>query len=122
MVEKKSQKEPKKEEGLITIDEFFKVQIKVGTIQEAEELPKSKKLLKLIVDLGEERPRQIIAGIKEYYTPEQLIGEQVCVVANLKPAKLMGHISEGMILAAKDENGLTLVGPKTRKKEGTPVK
>ncbi len=121
MVEKKAQ-ESKKEEGLITIDDFFKVQIKVGTIQEAEELPKSKKLLKLMVDLGEERPRQIIAGIKEYYTPKELIGEQVCVVANLKPAKLMGHISEGMILAAKDENGLTLVGPKTRKKEGTPVK
>ena len=121
MVEKKAQ-EPKKEEGIITIDDFFKVQIKVGTIQEAEELPKSKKLLKLMVDLGEERPRQIIAGIKEYYTPQQLIGEQVCVVANLKPAKLMGHISEGMILAAKDENGLTLIGPKTRKKEGTPVK
>ena len=121
MVEKKAQ-EPKKEEGLITIDDFFKVQIKVGTIKEAEELPKSKKLLKLMVDLGEERPRQIIAGIKEYYTPKELIGEQVCVVANLKPAKLMGHISEGMILAAKDENGLTLVGPKTRKKEGTPVK
>ncbi len=121
MVEKKAQ-EPKKEEGLITIDEFFKVQIKVGTIKEAEELPKSKKLLKLMVDLGEERPRQIIAGIKEYYTPKELIGEQVCVVANLKPAKLMGHISEGMILAAKDENGLTLVGPKTSKKEGTPVK
>ncbi len=123
MVEKKAQEpKPKKEEGLITIDEFFKVQIKVGTIKEAEELPKSKKLLKLMVDLGEERPRQIIAGIKEYYTPQQLVGEQVCVVANLKPAKLMGHISEGMILAAKDENGLTLIGPKTRKKEGTPVK
>ncbi len=123
MVEKKEPpKEPKKEESLITIEEFFKTQIKVGTIKEAEELPKSKKLLKLMVDLGEERPRQIIAGIKEYYAPEQLIGEQVCVVANLKPAKLMGHISEGMILAAKDENGLTLVAPKTRTKEGTPVK
>ena len=123
MVEKKEPpKKAKKEEPLITIDEFFKTQIKVGTIQEAKELPKSKKLLKLLVDLGEERPRQIIAGIKEYYTPEQLVGEQVCVVANLKPAKLMGHISEGMILAAKDENGLTLVTPKTRTKEGTPVK
>ncbi|SMC09570.1 methionine--tRNA ligase [Nitratiruptor tergarcus] len=117
------QKTPKtQEEGVITIEDFFKVSIKVGTIKEAEEVPKSKKLLKLLVDLGEEKPRQIIAGIKEFYTPQDLIGEQVCVVANLKPAKLMGYLSEGMVLAARDEEGLTLIGPKTRKKEGTPVK
>ena len=123
MKEEPKQIEEKKEpENIITIDEFFKVQIKVGTIKEAEEVPKSKKLLKLKVDLGEERHRQIVAGIKEYYTPEELVGEQVCVVANLKPAKLMGILSEGMILAAKDEEGLTLVAPKKRKKEGTPVR
>ena len=124
MQEKNAVKEPKKEENqdnIITIDDFFKVKIKVGTVIEAEEVPKSKKLLKLQVDLGEERPRQIVAGIKEFYTPSELVGEQVCVVANLKPAKLMGILSEGMILAARDENGLTLIGPKTRKKEGTPV-
>ncbi|WP_200763914.1 methionine--tRNA ligase [Nitrosophilus alvini] len=123
--EKKRETTPKKapkEEGIITIDDFFKVSLKIGTVIEAEEVPKSKKLLKLRVDLGEERPRQIIAGIKEFYSPEDLIGKQVCVVANLKPAKLMGLLSEGMILAARDENGLSLLMPETTKKPGTPVK
>ncbi|BCD60485.1 MULTISPECIES: methionine--tRNA ligase [unclassified Nitratiruptor] len=122
MKEEKKEETPQKREEYITIEDFFKVSIKVGTVIKAEDLPKSKKLLKLQVDLGEERPRQIIAGIKEYYTPQELVGKQVCVVANLKPAKLMGHISEGMILAAKDEKGLTLVAPMEPKKEGTPVK
>ena len=121
MQEKKPSKE-KKEQNLLTIDEFFKTSIKVGTIIDAQEIPKSKKLLKLQVDLGEDRPRQIIAGIKEYYLPEELLGKQVCVVANLKPAKLMGHLSEGMILAAKDDNGLSLISPLDPKAAGTPVK
>ncbi len=121
-------KEPKKEsksknvEGVITIDEFFKVSLKVGTVVEAEEVPKSKKLLKLQVNLGEERPRQIIAGIKEYYTPDELVDTQVAVVANLKPAKLMGMLSEGMILACSDENGLSLLRPERPKKAGTDIK
>lgn len=119
---KKEEKKINKDEGIITIDEFFKVSIKVGTIIEAAEVPKSKKLLKLKVDLGEERPRQIVAGIKEFYSPDELLQKQVCVVANLKPAKLMGILSEGMILAAKDEDGLTLISPLKRKKPGTPVK
>ncbi|WP_187648356.1 methionine--tRNA ligase [Nitrosophilus labii] len=119
--EKKDNKE-KKIEGIITIEDFFKVSIKVGVIKEVEEVPKSKKLLKLKVDLGEDRPRQIVAGIKEYFTPDELIEKQVCVVANLKPAKLMDILSEGMILAAKDEDGLTLITPMKRKKPGTPVK
>ena len=124
MQEKKPSKENKEQQtqNLITIDEFFKTSIKVGTIIDAQEIPKSKKLLKLQVDLGEERPRQIIAGIKEYYLPEELLGKQVCVVANLKPAKLMGHLSEGMILAAKDDNGLSLISPLDPKAAGTPVK
>jgi len=110
------------EDNIITIDEFFKVQIKVGTVIEAEEVKKSKKLLKLKVDLNEERPRQIVAGIKEHYSPAELLGMQVCVVSNLLPAKLMGIKSEGMILAAKDEEGLTLISPQRKVKEGTPVK
>ena len=124
MQEKKPSKENKEQQtqNLITIDEFFKTSIKVGTIIDAQEIPKSKKLLKLQVDLGEDRPRQIIAGIKEYYLPEELLGKQVCVVANLKPAKLMGHLSEGMILAAKDDNGLSLISPLVPKAAGTPVK
>ena len=93
----------------------------MGTIVEAEEVPKSKKLLRLQVDLGEEKPRQIIAGIKEWYGPTDLVDTQVCVVANLKPAKLMGMLSEGMILAAKDEDGLALIRPEKPKKAGTPI-
>ncbi len=118
---KKSESNEESKAGLITIDEFFKVSLKVGTVVEAEEVPKSKKLLKLQVDLGEERPRQIVAGIKEWYSPSDLVGTQVCVVANLKPAKLMGMVSEGMVLAAKDEDGLSLIRPERPKKAGTAI-
>jgi len=114
----------KKEEptNIITIDEFFKVELKVGEVVVAQEVKKSKKLLRLEVDLGEGRPRQIVAGIKEYYKPEELVGTQVCVVSNLKPAKLMGMVSEGMLLAAKDDEGLSLIRPEKRKKVGTQIK
>jgi methionyl-tRNA synthetase len=109
------------EANLVTIDKFFETTLKIGTIMEAVEVPKSSKLLKLQVDLGEGRYRQILAGIKEYYSAESLIGTQACVVANLKPAKLMGMESEGMLLAAKDENGLHLLRPEAPKKSGTKV-
>jgi len=120
--EKKEIKVEKQDDAnLITIDQFFGTTLKIGTIVEAEEVPKSAKLLKLQVDLGEGRNRQILAGIKEYYSAESLIGTQACVVANLKPAKLMGMESEGMLLAAKDENGLHLLRPEAPKKSGTKV-
>ena len=119
--EQKHEKKESKSEGLITIDQFFQTKLKIGTILEAEEVPKSDRLLKLKVDLGEEKPRQIIAGIKEYYAPQDLIDTQVCVVANLKPAKIMGNLSEGMLLAAKDKEGLVLMRPEKPKKSGTPV-
>ncbi len=114
-------KETKKEEGIITIDQFFQTKLKIGTILEAREVPKSDRLLKLKVDLGEKEPRQIIAGIKEYYKPQELVNTQVCVVANLKPAKIMGNLSQGMLLAAKDKDGLSLMRPEKPKKSGTPV-
>ncbi|WP_375723794.1 methionine--tRNA ligase [Arcobacter sp. KX21116] len=113
--------EPIEEDNLITIDKFFETTLKIGTIVEAEEVPKSKKLLKLQVDLGEGRNRQILAGIKESYSAQELVGTQACVVANLKPAKLMGMISEGMLLAARDENGLNLVRPEKPKVSGTKI-
>lgn len=109
------------EDNLITIDKFFEATIKVGTIIEAQEVPKSSKLLLLKVDLGENRPRQILAGIKEFYSANDLVGTQACVAANLKPAKLMGYVSEGMLLAAKDENGLSLIRPEKPKKIGTKI-
>ena len=111
----------KEDDNLIEIGQFFETSLKVGTVMEAEEVPKSKKLLKLQVDLGEEKPRQVIAGIKEFYSAEELVNTQICVVANLKPAKLMGMMSEGMLLAAKDEDGLCLVRPEKPKKSGTPI-
>jgi methionyl-tRNA synthetase len=116
-----SSKEKESGANLITIDQFFQVQLKVGTVVEAEEVPKSKKLLKLQVDLGEEKPRQIVAGIKEWYSPDDLKGTQVCVVANLKPAKLMGMLSEGMLLAAKDDEGLCLIRPEKPRKPGSAI-
>ena len=119
--ENKEALEPLKLENPITKDDFTKIEIKVGTIIEAEILPKSEKLLKLKVDLGESRARQILAGIKAYYTPTDLIGTQVCVLANLKPAKLMGEISEGMILAAKDDEGLAFIMPQNQRKNGSQI-
>ncbi len=109
------------DDNLIEIGQFFETSLKVGTVLEAEEVPKSKKLLKLKVSLGENDTRQIVAGIREFYPALSLVDTQVCVVANLKPAKLMGIMSEGMLLAAKDEDGLCLVRPEKPKKAGTPI-
>lgn len=96
-------------EGRITIDDFMKVELRVGTVLEAEAVPKSKKLLKLLVDAGTEQ-RTILAGIAEAYTAEQMVGRTIVFVANLEPRKLMGIESNGMVLAASVEGGLpTLV-------------
>lgn len=83
----------------ITIDDFGKVELRVGRIAQCEKLKKSKKLLKIQLEDGE-GTRQILSGIAAWYTPEDLIGKKVLFVANLKPAKLAGELSEGMILAA----------------------
>ena len=112
---------PLEVENAISRDDFMRLDIRVGTILEAEVLPKSDKLLKLKVDLGEARPRQILAGIKEFYSVENLIGMQVCVLANLKPAKLMGQWSEGMILASRDESGLCVIAPQSKKDNGSKI-
>ncbi|NOX16471.1 MAG: methionine--tRNA ligase [Epsilonproteobacteria bacterium] len=120
-VETKTEVKIKEQDSLISIDQFFETKLKIATVLEAVEVPKSKKLLKLQIDIGEEKPRQIIAGIKEYYDAQDLVGTQICVVANLKPAKIMGLRSEGMLLAAKDENGLALIRPETKKQSGSSV-
>ena len=87
-------------EQYITIDDFLKVELRVGEIKVAERIPKADKLLRFEIDLGEEEPRQILAGLAEYYDPEKLIGRKVVVVANLKPRKMRGLESQGMICAA----------------------
>ncbi len=84
---------------IIEYSDFAKVRLKVGKVLEAEPVPNSRKLIKLIVDLGDEK-RQIIAGLAKWYKPDHFVGKNVVVVANLKPKKMAGLLSQGMILAA----------------------
>jgi len=93
------------DDARISIDDFMKVELRVAKVLEAEAVPKSKKLVKLKVDVGSEH-RTIVAGIAEAYPPDQLVGRTIVIVANLKPAKLMGIESNGMVLAASPEGGL----------------
>jgi methionyl-tRNA synthetase len=107
----------------ITIDEFMKIQLKTAKVLAAERVPKSEKLLKLQVSLGEgTEPRQIVAGIGKKYEPEALIGKTIVIVANLKPAKLMGIESQGMVLAAGDSEVRGLVTILEEVDPGTKVK
>lgn len=105
----------------ITIDEFLKVDLRVATVLEAEKMPKADKLLKLQVDLGYEK-RQVISGIAKFYKPEELVGRKVIVVANLKPVKLRGELSQGMILAGSKDDVLTLATVDEKLANGAKVK
>ena len=95
---------PTPDGGKITIDDFAKIDLRVGTVKVAERVPKSDKLLRLEIDIGTE-VRQVVAGIAEAYAPEPLIGRKVVIVANLAPRKLRGLESNGMIVAASLEGG-----------------
>ncbi|MBF0379086.1 MAG: methionine--tRNA ligase [Desulfamplus sp.] len=106
----------------ITIEDFAKIDLRVGTIISAEKMKKANKLLKLKVDLGEQEPRQIIAGIAKSYAPEEVVGRQVIIVANLKPASLMGETSQGMVLAASSNEKLFLAGVESSVESGSQVK
>lgn len=105
---KQPKKEEKKEEKkeAISIDDFFKTDLRVAEILTAEKVEKSKKLIKMTVSLGNGETRTVVSGISEYYQPEELIGKHVIFVSNLKPAKLMGIESQGMILAASKDGSL----------------
>ena len=94
---------------MIEYDDFSKLDLRVGVVRTAEAVAKSKKLLRLTVDVGEAEPRQVLAGISEHYEADQLVGKRVVVVANLKPRKMMGLESQGMVLAASNDEGLTVV-------------
>lgn len=96
--------------SLINIDEFDKADLRVGKIVEAERVEGSDKLLKLQIDLGEEK-RQILAGIGKAYLPEELINKSVVVIINLEPRMMMGLESQGMVLAVKDNNNLSVLFP-----------
>ncbi|WP_024833345.1 methionine--tRNA ligase [Ruminiclostridium josui] len=111
--------EPKEE---ITYDDFTKMQFQIGEIVECAEVPKSKKLLCSQVKIGGQI-RQIVSGIKKHYTPEQMVGKKVMVLVNLKPVKLAGVLSEGMLLCAEDENGeLALMVPEKPMPSGAEIR
>lgn len=126
IVQEKENKPQEKKAAMIDVkpeidyEEFSKVDLRVGRILAAEPVPKSGKLLKLKVDIGEERT--IVAGIGKDYTPEELIGKQILVVANLKPVKLMGVESFGMLLATDTEKGLTVLAFDREAKTGGTVR
>lgn len=113
------------EEEQIDIELFKKVKLRVGQVVSAEMVPKSKKMLKLQVHLGAQLgTRQILSGIAQFYTPEQMVGKKIIVVANLKKAMLMGLESQGMLLAASDEGGtkLSIVDPGADMEPGAEVR
>lgn len=105
---------------MISIDEFRKVELKVATIKSAEPHPNADKLMVLQVDLGSEQ-RQICAGIRNQYAPEELIGKQIVVVANLETARLRGLESQGMLLAASDDGRVILLIPEKAVEPGSKV-
>jgi len=107
---------------LVSIEDFQKIQWKVGTVVSAASVPGSDKLLALEVDLGEGTPRPLVAGIAKVYAPETLVGRQVVVVANLAPRKVFGRESRGMVLAASGEQGPVLLAPVAPVPPGTPVR
>lgn len=107
---------------MITIDQFMETQLKVATVLTAEPVPKSSKLLKLTLDVGEDNPRTIVAGIAQQYAPDAMVGRQVIIVANLQPAKLMGVESQGMVLAASPGDGAVLLAPEHPVPNGTRVR
>ena len=105
-----------------TIDDFQKIEIKVGTVMSVSVVEGADKLYILQVDLGEEKPRQILSGIREYVTSEELINKQFPFVTNLAPRMLRGHESQGMILAGSDDTGLALLNPSKSLKNGTKLR
>jgi methionyl-tRNA synthetase len=114
---------PSESPTTIQYEDFAKVQFRVATILQAEPIEKSKKLVRLQVDLGDEK-RQILAGIKEHYSAEQLVGKQIVIVANLAPREVIkGEVSQGMLLAASDATGkLTLISPSDAIAPGSTVR
>ncbi len=110
-------------DGLIDISQFAAVKMRVAQIKTVEKVEKSNKLYKIQVDVGELGERQIVSGIAKFYTPEQLIGRKIIIVANLKPAMLMGVESQGMLLAASsaDKTQLSLLMPSEEMPIGSTI-
>lgn len=117
----KNEQENAQHKPEITIDDFAKLEFRVGKILECEKVENADKLLKSRIKIGDE-VRTIVSGIAQFYKPEEMVGKSVVVVANLKPAKLRGIMSEGMILCAQDENGLKVVNPEGDIADGAEVR
>jgi methionyl-tRNA synthetase len=117
---KKAKTDGGEPQGLVSFKDFQKLDLRIGVIVAVEEIPGSKKLFKLTVDMGEKRT--VVAGIKGHYEKEDLPGMQVLLLANLEPAKLMGIESQGMLLAAGDKDGLHLMRPDSETTPGAKVK
>ena len=114
-------KKASEDENLISIDSFARVDLRVARVLQVEPHPNADRLLKLQIDLGDER-RQLVAGLAAHYRPEELIGKQIIVVANLEPAKLRGEVSQGMLLAASDEEGVSILMPERPMTPGSRVR
>ena len=106
---------------MVTIEDFKKLELKVGEIKEVQDHPNADRLYVIVVDLGD-KTKQVVAGIKGSYKKEELVGKQVVVVDDLQPAVLRGVESQGMLLAASDETGITIVSPERKMKLGSVVK
>ncbi len=119
-VEKEKIEKTEEPDNLITIDDFKKIDLRTAVILECEKVEKSKKLLKLKIKSGN-KEKQIVAGIAEHYSPEELKGKTIIIVDNLKPSKLMGIESQGMLLAAKKDGKLTIVTTEKSIDDGADV-
>jgi methionine--tRNA ligase beta chain len=106
---------------MISFEDFQKIDLRIGKILEVEKIEESEKLLKLIVDLGNEK-RQLVAGIAKYYRPEDLVGKEIVVVANLEPKKIMGIESQGMLLAADVEGEPVILIPEKEIPPGSIIR
>jgi methionyl-tRNA synthetase len=107
--------------NMLNIEDFAKLDIRIGEIVSVEIVPDTDKLLELKVDFGEEEPRTIVSGISQYYSPEDLTGRQAPFVTNLEPREIKGILSQGMILAVGNSKGITLLNVDSRVENGSKV-
>ncbi len=109
-------------QSYVSMDEFSKLDIRIGLVKEASAVLGSSKLVKLLIDLGDLGVRQVIAGIGLWYKPQELIGKQVAIVVNMQPKKILGFVSEGMILAADTASGPVLLTVEKSVEPGSKVR
>lgn len=122
MMKNNMQEEVKKENKYISIDDFAKVEIKLGTVLEASIVEGSEKLYKLSVDFAEDRPRTVFSGIRKFVSIDDIVGKQMPFVTNLEPRKIMDGYSEAMILAASEGDVLALLNPTQKLSNGVTLR